>query len=152
MSRKLLSRLIKGAKTDYKKVAEVFKMRPHWSNDFDKAGNSHLHNAVEKGDYELVQVLLDSGADPNARNNMGYTPLHFAVIFRDIKIVELLVKNNSNVNARSNSGKTPLHLLTLQGESEVSIEIAELLLKNYASMSIRDAAGFTPLDYLNSTR
>lgn len=152
MSKKLFSRLIRSAKTDCKKVADVLKMRPHRANDFDEAGNSHLHAAVEKREYDLTKLLLDSGADPNARNNMGYTPLHFAVILKDFKIVELLVKNNGNVNARSNSGKTPLHLFTLQGESEASVEIAELLLKNYASMSVRDAAGFTPLDYLNSTR
>lgn len=154
MSKKILSRLIKGAKTDYKKVAEILKMKPHRANDYDEKenGNSYLHDAIEKGEYGLAKLLLDSGADPNARNSIGHTPLHFAIIFKDIELVELLIKNNANVNARSNSGKTPLHLLTLQKESEITIKIAELLLKNYASMSIRDAGGFTPLDYLNSTR
>lgn len=152
MSKNVLQKLIGKRKSDCNVIAQVLKLRPHYANKFDKAGNSLLHQAVEKNELGVIKILLDCGADPNARNCAGYTPLHFAVIFKNINALELLIKNNTHVNARSNSGKTPLHLLSIQEESEESIKIAEILLRNYASTSVRDAGGMTPLDYLNSMR
>lgn len=147
MPKKSLLRLFSNKETDRGKVADLLKLRPHHANNFDKAGNYLLHRAIEKQDYELVRLLLDCGADPNTRNNMGYTPLHFAVIFKDHRIVHLLLKNNSNVNVRSNSGKTALHLLSLQEQNETTQLIAQMLAENNASTEIRDANGLTPLDY-----
>lgn len=37
-----------------------------------------LHKAAERGDAELVQVLLDNRADMNAQQSLGQTPLHLA--------------------------------------------------------------------------
>ena len=41
-------------------------------------GNTALHYAVNVGNLELVRLLLDNKADPNAENNNGTTPLAYA--------------------------------------------------------------------------
>ena len=35
-----------------------------------------IHSAVAVGDHASVRALLEAGADPNVRQQGGYTPLH----------------------------------------------------------------------------
>ena len=51
-------------------------------NDF---GNTPLWTAVfnSKGKYELVELLIKNGADPNSLNNSNNTPLKFAEKIKD---------------------------------------------------------------------
>jgi ankyrin repeat protein len=41
-------------------------------------GNSLIHMAAALGDTEMVRMLLNSGADPNALNEFGFTPVSMA--------------------------------------------------------------------------
>jgi len=45
----------------------------------DLEANTPLHDAVRRGDLEVVQVLLRHGADPNATNGFQETPLQLAL-------------------------------------------------------------------------
>ncbi|MGH9731018.1 MAG: ankyrin repeat domain-containing protein, partial [Candidatus Acidiferrales bacterium] len=42
------------------------------------AGHSPLHEAAAGGKLEIARLLLDHGADPNARTDDGQTPLSMA--------------------------------------------------------------------------
>ena len=41
-------------------------------------GTTPLHHASSIGNTEVVQLLIDNGANINAKNNFGSTPLHYA--------------------------------------------------------------------------
>jgi hypothetical protein len=56
--------------------------------DFD--GNTPLHIAAMLGSREMVEALLDAGADPAAKNKDGETPLDVAQRDRRRKVVRLL--------------------------------------------------------------
>ena len=43
-------------------------------------GDTPLHKAAMYGCKDVVQILVERGADPNKINNVGYTPLHEATI------------------------------------------------------------------------
>ena len=43
-------------------------------NSKDVYGNSMLHRAVRAGNVEIVNQLIESGADPLARDTNGLTP------------------------------------------------------------------------------
>lgn len=45
----------------------------------DQEGNTPLHDAIRTGDLEVVQILLEHAADPNAINGFGEAPLHLAL-------------------------------------------------------------------------
>ncbi|KAL3199662.1 hypothetical protein MRX96_001414 [Rhipicephalus microplus] len=44
----------------------------------DEQGMCMLHWACDRGHLEIVELLLDKGADPEAKDEEGQTPLHYA--------------------------------------------------------------------------
>jgi ankyrin repeat protein len=52
-----------------------------------------------------MKMLIEAGADVNARDNTGETPLMYVV---DAEAAKELVEAGANINARDNDGQTPL--------------------------------------------
>ncbi|MFB0496642.1 ankyrin repeat protein [Mucilaginibacter sp. OAE612] len=59
-------------------------------NELDELGNSPLHWAVMRGDLDIVELLLRSGANPNVICSDGYTPKWSAADF-GLYEIELLL-------------------------------------------------------------
>jgi ankyrin repeat protein len=51
-----------------------------------------LHSAVAAGNREAAIVLLEAGADPNARQHEGFTPLMAAEQSGDLELAETLIR------------------------------------------------------------
>jgi len=73
-------------------------------------GASVLHYAVMRGNPEILQLLLERGADVNSRTKTGTTPLHTAVLYNRYEVAEKLLAKGADLNAQSASGATPLAL------------------------------------------
>ncbi|HLJ55393.1 MAG TPA: ankyrin repeat domain-containing protein [Chthonomonadaceae bacterium] len=63
---------------------------------------------AQYGWADSVQIMLDKGADINARGVNGVTVLSFAVTSRNAELVKLLISCGVNVNARDAQGKSVL--------------------------------------------
>lgn len=100
-----------------------------------------LCQAAKAGNVKLVQSLISSGAEVNAKNEDGSTPLHSAAEWGQKFVVELLILHEADANAKTENGETPLHYSALQGRAD----IAELLLANGADINAIDNAKRTPL-------
>jgi ankyrin repeat protein len=57
----------------------------------NNVGDTALHLAIRKGNYNLVEVLLKYGAEQNIANNAGYTPFYLASTGNEQKILNLLL-------------------------------------------------------------
>src|SRR5919108_391153 len=106
----------------------------------DAAGSTLLHHAAGFGALETMALLLDRGADANAKNRRGSTPLHWAV--HDQAKVRLLLSRGATVNTKQNEGRTPLFLAASLANTTATIQ---LLLQKGASPNIATANGQTPL-------
>jgi len=112
----------------------------------DKAvGWTALGHAASKGHTNVVQFLLEHGAEANYRDSGGGVPLHFAALMGRANVVKLLLAHGADVNAKGGSGlqgDTALHLAAGSGRREVAV----LLLKHGADLDALDDVGATPLD------
>jgi ankyrin repeat protein len=68
-------------------------------NDADASGVSAMVLATHSGFQELVEFLLDHGADANS-SAAGFTALHEAVMRRDERMVTALLAHGANPDAR----------------------------------------------------
>ena len=87
-------------------------------------------------------MLLNHGADPNAKDTDDNTPLHLATRINDDKQVEMLLNHGAAVNAKNEDGNTPLHEAA---KWKNAAKTTEILLKNGADPNAKDIDGKTPL-------
>ena len=100
------------------KLGDVARMRvllaenPKLVHERDKEGSTPLHWAAWKGHANVVDLLLESGADIQAHNenfHWGTTALHAAAHGNHRAAAEVLLAHGADVNAvRSTGSGTPL--------------------------------------------
>lgn len=107
----------------------------------DFVGYTPLHEACMVGNVEIIDALLQKGANIEATTKGGWTPLHCA-IDTNCESVSVLLKHGANINAKNLNGSTPLHFCTWKGKQDMSM----LLISKGGDVNDKDNAGFTPLD------
>jgi len=137
--------------------------------------------ASKEGNIEIVKLLLDKGANVNAKDKRDGTALMIACVKGYQTIVELLLDNKgADVNAKNNKGDNALMFTSMTGyqtivellldkgadvnvtnqagetaliaaSKEGNIEIVKLLLNRYANVDAKDKDGLTALMFASMT-
>jgi len=105
---------------------------------FSGNGFKRIHNVVPSLP-DIVQLLLEHGADANMRALDNSTPLQAAMGNGSVEIVRMLLEHGASVGAKDNDGRTPLHKAAGKGRDEV----VRVLLKRGANAGARDYEGRT---------
>ena len=79
-----------------------------------------LVTALENGHKDVVQWLLDAGADVNAKDTWGRTALMKASLNGHKDIVQLLIEAGADVNVKDNDGRTALMCASLYGHKDIA--------------------------------
>ena len=91
--------------------------------------------------YIAVQLLLQSGANTEARAKHNYNPLHVAANCPNEKITHSLLQAGARIEAKTEHKSTPLHLASGHGNDAVVM----VLLENGANTEVTTKEAMTPL-------
>jgi len=97
---------------------------------------------VETKVLEMLQILIDNGADINGRDLRGSAPIHCATERCQTQIVRMLVKRGADVNLKNRDGTSPLYFAAGCPNNS---EMVELLIDNGADVNVENVRGNTPL-------
>ncbi|RSL58576.1 hypothetical protein CEP51_014062 [Fusarium floridanum] len=111
-------------------------------NRREQHGRTALHIAVKHGYSSIVTMLVDHGADIDARVH-SWTPLLLAAKHEWFQIPDYLVKKGADVNAADYHGRTALHWAAHHSDER----LAELLLQRGADVNAKDRWGKTALQW-----
>lgn len=109
-------------------------------------GDVPLFISSELGNTEIVEYLLDNGANVNYTNSIdGATALYIAAKTGQNSVIELLLNRGANIEAVYEKVQTPLYVAALNG----NIDSVKMLIRYNANVNVRDDNGKTPL-YVSS--
>jgi uncharacterized protein len=128
-------------------LRSVLDEDPSLANAWSDDGFTPLHFAAFFGHPESARLLIDRGAELEARSTnrefaLDSSPLHSAVAARQRETIEVLLDAGADVNAVQHQGYTPLLEAAQSGESE----LVELLLERGADPDARLEDGRTATD------
>jgi ankyrin repeat protein len=97
-------------------------------------GGTPLTIASSKGDREMVEMLLEKGADVNAKDRVDQTALMAAYRRGDQEILKLLIEHNADVLAKTGSGWTVLMMAFSDKDMHTAYMLLEYTGKNDAAL------------------
>lgn len=124
---------------------EVIQLLKTGVNPNSKSRSSIEHTpillATKLQKIETVKILIENGADVEAKNESGLTALKIAISSRNEQLIKILLESGANVNSKNDNNATPIMGASYWG----LIRIIEILLKSGARVNDATKAGVTAL-------
>ncbi len=99
--------------------------------DDDHFGSYPIHVAAKLGNLEIVQCLVEHGADVHVTGNYGETPLHSAVYELHIDVARFLLTHGADIDALDDNEFSPLRAVSRYTSPE-ALKVLHMLLENGA--------------------
>jgi ankyrin repeat protein len=88
-------------------------------NHIPKYGQSNMVISAQNRNIEIVQLLLDNGADPDSTKCSFATALYISAEHGDIDIINLLINRGANIDRKTIRGNTALHAACKNGHEDI---------------------------------
>ena len=109
--------------------------------NFLKRGYSPLHYAMAYMNIDVINILLENGANTEQRTSDEETALHLAIETKDLGLIKLLIKHGADLEARDGNKETALKSAVRTGR----IEILEYLINQGSDVNAIGKSDTTPL-------
>ena len=112
-----------------------------------------LHAASYRGQVDIMQWLLNHGADVDACASDGFTPLRQAAYELQLEVVQVLFEHHADINSRDIHGRTSLYWILAVcawKPEEKLVDMVRLLLELGADPNICTNKHKTPLHQASS--
>ncbi|CAF0849336.1 unnamed protein product [Brachionus calyciflorus] len=126
-----------GSLNKVKEVLEKFR----YVLDEKSYGKTGLQASCYHGHLDIVNFLLNSGAQIDKTDLDGDTALHYACFGNQPEVVETLIKNNASLNCLNKNSCSPLHVAV----NKQHVNCVRILVKYNCNTNIQDSYGDTPL-------
>lgn len=110
-----------------------------------------LHISITLGEYDIAELLLAKGANPNVKDWCGYTPLHHAAEKRDLDMITSLLTHKADPNALGDDSNSPMHFITKYNKW-IDMGIFEVFIKHGADCTMKNNKMCTPIDGIDEGR
>ena len=124
-------------------VKTILKYYPEYVNA-SRNGNPALLWASRNGHTEIVEMLINAGADVNAKNNDYTTALMDASTKRHTEVVRMLIDAGADVNAKNDFSNTALMIASGYYRND-NPEIVRILIQGGADVNAKNDFGSTAL-------
>jgi ankyrin repeat protein len=106
-------------------------------------GRTALHFAAVGRHLDMLQFLIETGADLNVRDAEGASPLDDAVWRGSLDAIAILLAHGARLNeSETKTGATPINEAAYRGNTSV----VQYLLQFHPDLRIPDKRGYSPLD------
>ncbi|WP_194765765.1 ankyrin repeat domain-containing protein [Tamlana sp. I1] len=78
--------------------------------------------SIAKGDFETVKILIERGADVNAKS-AGMTPAMYAAKYNRVEILNLLIENGADLKTKCDKGNTAAKYAEMHGAHDAKAVI-----------------------------
>ncbi len=99
------------------------------------SGSTPLITAALFGNADIAKVLIDAGANINAKNNDGSTALHTAAFLCHPEVLKLLLAHGADKSIRNNGGSTALE--SVQAPFEMVKPIYDFLASSFEPLGVK---------------
>ena len=119
-------------------------------NELDANKDAPLIIAAYEGHTEIVELLLEAGADVSVVDpGMKATALHAAAYAGNVEAARLLIKYKIDIDKQGpHNGYTALHDAIWQN----NVETARALIEAGANLNLKSNRGETPLEFAKSRK
>ena len=135
--------LIRGVEKQNESIVKLLLGQQLDINYQDYKGNTALHYAAQLDSNDILNLLLENGADANILNCEELTALQMAVLSGKVQNYETLAKVTSDQYRKCKSNKTLLHLAVIGGNHQ----LIEKFSKNVEMLILKDNICETPLSW-----
>src|ERR1051326_6410856 len=111
---------------DLATVRRLLQKDPQLVRVGDSGGSTALHWAGANGHVEVMQYLIDHGADINVAENVeGWTPIMSAACSGSAEPVRLLIKRGAFLEARRKDGSEAIHIAASFGREFTVLQLIQ---------------------------
>ncbi|XP_011502049.1 PREDICTED: ankyrin repeat and MYND domain-containing protein 2 [Ceratosolen solmsi marchali] len=127
LQKEIFNKISSNKTDDLKTILAANKVKVDF---IDENGMSPLQHACYKGNREIVQMLLDHGANTNECQHVHeYTALHFAALSGNADLCNLLLAHGAKLSATNSVGRTAAQMAAFVGNHNCVVAINNFIPK-----------------------